>query len=98
MNDQAIQGTTPNASPPSPAAQCSAAIVSREKVMAAETALMMAATEFGRDWGCDQTRHPKSYWLELHLGRWAELARCALAYAACFEKPPNDQAEAPEPR
>ncbi len=91
---EANQPTDRKGSTPSPAAQCSAAIVSREKVMAAEAALMKAANEFGRAWGCDQTAHPRSYWLELHIDRWAELARCALAYAECFEQPPNDQAQA----
>ena len=75
---------------PLPPVSGSAAIVSRDKVMAAESALMKAANEFGRAWGCDQTAHPRSYWLELHIERWSELARCALAYAECFEQPPND--------
>ena len=71
------------------AATGSAAVVSREKVMEVEVALMKAATDFGRAWGCDQREHPRSYWLELHIERWGELTRCALAYADCFGEPPN---------
>ena len=72
---------------PSPAAQCSAPIVSREQLMEAEAALMKAAMEFGRGWGCDQTAYPKSYWLEIHIERWRELTLCALKYSECFEEP-----------
>ncbi len=76
------------------AAPCSA-VVPRDKVMAAEAALMTAAAEFGRAWGYDQREHPRSYWLELHISRWSDLARCALAYAECFgENPPNDPSSA----
>ena len=75
--------------PPLPPATGSAAVVSREKVMEVEAALMKAAADFGRAFGCDQREHPRSYWLELHIERWGELARCALAYADCFGEPPN---------
>jgi hypothetical protein len=64
--------------------QCSP-VVSREKLMAVEAELMKAAADFGRTWGIDQREHPRSYWLELHLDRWGALARCALAYAECFD-------------
>lgn len=72
-------------------ATSSAAVVSRVKVMEAEAELMKAAAEFGRAWGCDQREHPRSYWLELHISRWSDLARCALAYANCFDEPPTNQ-------
>jgi hypothetical protein len=48
---------------------------------------MPNAMEFGRGWGCDQTTHPKSYWLEIHIERWRELTLCALKYSECFEEP-----------
>lgn len=67
----------------------SSAVVSREKVMEAEAALMKAAADFGRAFGCDQREHPRGYWLELHIERWGALARCALAYAECFGEPSN---------
>jgi len=70
---------------------CSA-VAAREKVMEAEAALMTAATQFGRAWGCDHREHPKMYWLELHIQLWGDLARCALEYAECFgDNPPNEK-------
>lgn len=67
------------------AAPARSAIVPRERIMAVEGQLMTAAAEFGRAWGCDQREHPRAYWLELHIQRWNTLARCALAYAECFD-------------
>ena len=59
-------------------------VVSREAILAAEAALMKAANEFGKGWGCDPREHPRIHWLELHLERWANLARSALEYSECY--------------
>lgn len=75
---------------------CSAA--ARESLMAAEAALMKAATEFAYQWGRDQTVNSKMYWLELHLENWSRLARAALAYSECVEPPNAALSEAADKR
>lgn len=52
-----------------------------EQLAATEDELMKAATDFGRMWGCDQTSHPKMYWLELHIERWRRLSAAAVKYS-----------------
>lgn len=65
--------------------------ITRAQVMDTEADLMKAANEFGKAWGCDQRVHPRAYWLDLHLSRWSELARAALAYAECFDSQPEPE-------
>ena len=71
-------------------ADCAMPVVAREFLMTKEADLMKAANEFGKGWGIDQREHPRSYWVELHISRWAELCRCAIAYSECFEAKPDD--------
>jgi hypothetical protein len=59
--------------------------------MLAEADLMTAAAEFASTWGVDQTAHPRSYWLDLHIERWSDLARAALAYAEALRDSPNSE-------
>ena len=56
-----------------------------EQLAATEDELMKAATDFGRMWGCDQTGHPKMYWLELHIERWRKLASAAVKYSEAVD-------------